>query len=94
MKLLIRIIENREQKISVLPFHWGALIKILNSLWIADITEIQMKFHREGISQKRGGIIIIIINDLAQFNEKVDELKVEGSNEENRFAIIFNFFAN
>lgn len=59
---------------------------------MADMIKIQIWFHRDGTNQKRGGIIIIIINDLTQFNDKVDELKVEGSNEENRFAIIFNFF--
>lgn len=75
-------------KIRVLPWDLLFLIKILNSLCNVIIIEVHKIWSREGINQNIGGIIIIPINVLSQFNDKLKF--VEGSKVENKFIIIFN----
>jgi len=80
------MIENKEIKISVIPFILP--IKILNSICKIEVILIHTKFNREGINQNIEGINNrpkIVLN---QFNDKLR--KDNGSNELNKFAIIFN----
>lgn len=85
-KLFIIIKVNNLVNNRVPPLFVDDLIRILNSLCMVEIKFIHNKFHREGISQKIEGRLNINI-DLIQFKEK-DEIE-DGSNEENRFVIIF-----
>lgn len=86
MKLLNKIKENKEINNKVLPFTG---IRILNSLWRIKIILFQIILIREGTNQNIGGIIKINKIDLNQFSFKLKF--VEGSNDENKFIIIFNY---
>lgn len=81
--------ENNEIKISVFPLIDSLLINTLNSLCKVIIILIQSIFIRDGINQNIGGIINSPINELIQFNDI--NILVDGSKEENKFAIIFNY---
>lgn len=87
-KLLNIIIENKEIKIKVAPKIELFPIKVLNSLCNVIIILIQVNEYRLGINQNEIGIIRIPKIVLSQFKDKLKE--VEGSNVENKFAIIFN----
>lgn len=82
------MIENNEIKINVIPLIVLFLINTLNSLWSVDVILIHKKFHRDGINQNIDGISIIPNTVLNQFKEIPD--LVDGSNDENKFVIIFN----
>lgn len=84
--------ENREIKIRVLPFEFFVPRRILNSLWSVVIIKFHRILNRDGINQNIGGIIRIPMNTLVQFRDKLKF--VEGSNDEKRFAIIFNWRIN
>lgn len=73
----------------VLPLNFGELIIFLNSKWRIVIILIQNILIREGIIQYIGGITIKPIKILIQFNDK--NRFVDGSKDENKFAIIFNY---
>lgn len=82
-----KIKENNDTKISVLPLEFFPR-RILNSLWSVFTIKFQIILSRDGINQNTGGIKIKPINLLIQFNDKLK--LVDGSKDENRFAIIFN----
>lgn len=86
-KLLNKINLNKEINIRVDPLIEGP-IKVLNSLWRALIILIHRILIREGINQNDDGMTSIPIMVLSQFKD-IFQL-VEGSKEENKFAIIFN----
>lgn len=73
----------------VLPWDVLLLIRILNSLCKINIILFQRILDREGIKKKRGGMNSIPMTVLIQFIERLK--LVEGSNDENRFIIIFRF---
>lgn len=86
IKLLNKIRENKEINNKVLPLIG---IRILNSLWRIKTILFQIILIREGINQNIGGIRKINKIDLNQFNLKLKF--VEGSKDENKFIIIFNY---
>lgn len=84
-KLLNRINLNKEMNISVDPLILGP-IRVLNSLCNVKDTLFQIILSRDGISQYEEGIIMIPMIVLIQL---IDEFQlVDGSKDENRFAII------
>lgn len=88
MVLLITIKKRRANNKIVDPLkEWGP-IKILNSLWRDRFILYKIMFFLLGRSQNIGNNIIKKIIDLSQFKEELNE--VEGSNEENKFVIIFS----
>lgn len=88
-KLLYRISLNKEMKIIEDPLILGPR-SVLNSL----CKVIEILFHnvlrRDGINQNDEGIINRPISVLVQLNDVLQ--LVEGSNDENRLAIIFKKF--
>lgn len=88
-KLLIKINENKEININVLPLIFE-LTKILNSLWRVEEIKIHNILNRDGIIQYIGVKNIKINKALNQF--KLKEKILDGSKDENKFAIIFKKF--
>lgn len=78
---------NKLIKINVLPLA-ALLRRTLNSLCKVIIILIHNIFNRDGINQNLTGIRNKPIKDLNQFKAKI---LVEGSKEENKFAIIFSY---
>jgi len=89
-KLLNKMNENREMKISVLPFILLIFNRILNSLCNVDVTLIHIRLIRDGINQNILGRNKSPRSLLVQFSDKF--VLVAGSNVENKFVIIFNWF--
>lgn len=89
IKLLNRIIENKEINIKVDPFDPIGPNRVLNSLWRVNKILFQKIWYREGINQYIDGIIKIPIKVLNQLSERLKILD-DGSNTENKLVIIFN----
>lgn len=89
MKLLNITIENSEININVLPLCWVGPNNVLNSLCSIIIILFHIIVCRDGNNQNIGGIIIIPINVLVQFN-CIFMILDEGSNTENKLLIIFS----
>lgn len=89
IKLLNKIIENKETKIKVLPLWPDGPNKVLNSLWRVNKIVFQKIVYREGINQYTEGINKIPKKVLIQFKDKLKILD-EGSKTENKLVIIFN----
>jgi hypothetical protein len=87
-KLLNKISENNEMNRKVLPLILS-LSSILNSLWSFNNNLFHAIVWREGINHILMGINIIPSNVLVQLIDIFITL-VDGSNTENRFAIIFS----
>lgn len=83
--LLIKIKKNKEiyNKVLFLIF-----VRLKNSLCNLNKILFIMKAKRLGVNQYIKGIQKKIIRELIQLREKII---VEGSNEENKFLIIFNY---
>lgn len=89
IKLLNKIIENKETKINVDPLAPIGPNNVLNSLCSVIKILFQKIWYREGINQNIEGIIKIPKKVLNQFKERLKMLD-EGSKTENKFVIIFN----
>lgn len=89
IKLLNKIIENKETKIKVDPFGLIGPSKVLNSLCKEIRIIFQIILYREGINQYKDGIIKIPKKVLNQLRDKLKILE-EGSKTENKLLIIFS----
>lgn len=89
IKLLNSTIENSEIKINVLPLWLVFPNRVVNSLCSVFKILFHIIWYRDGMSQNIEGIISSPRKVLNQFKDSLKILE-EGSNTENRLAIIFS----
>jgi hypothetical protein len=90
-KLFIKIMVNREMKISVFPLLFFVPVIVFISLCSLSISSLSVMMFREGISQTLVGISISPMAVLVQLMGRLI-ISVVGSKVENRFLIIFSLF--
>lgn len=79
---------NKEINIRVAPNVGPPPISVLNSLCKVSVILTKKMYFFEGIIQNKGVSSAMIIRELSQFKGKLKS--DDGSNLENKFAIIFN----